>query len=99
MRALSEMELEVGKHKAKLSLDDAATKIQLAFKVCLDRKRLSKCVFKLILFRNLVEKRAHNVDIITYKAFEKMLKYKIEGLVEVAPKRISTAEIQGQRIT
>jgi hypothetical protein len=41
----------------------------------------------------LVEKRAHNVDIITYKAFEKLLKYKQEGLVEVAPKRISTAEI------
>jgi len=28
MKALSEMELEVNKHKEKLSLDDAALKIQ-----------------------------------------------------------------------
>jgi hypothetical protein len=39
MQALSEMENEVNKHKEKLSLDDAAFRIQRAFKICLNRKR------------------------------------------------------------
>ena len=59
---------------------------------------MSKCVYKLILFRNIVESKAHKEDILTYKAFEKMLKFRPVGFV-IPPKRISTAEIQGHRIT
>jgi hypothetical protein len=52
----------------------------------------------LILFRNIVETKAHKEDIITYKAFEKMLKFKPVGF-DIPAKRVSTAEIQGHRIT
>ena len=88
------MESAVIRHKDSRNIDDVVIKLQRAFRICMNRDRFRRNFYKLVLFRNIVEVKMHREEIVVYKAFERLVRNS-----RPSAKRISTAEINGVRMT
>ena len=74
LAALNEMEQAVA-HRKQLSvgIDEAALRIQRATRNMLSRLRFRNCLYKLIIFKNIVENKVHKEKMSMLFAFEQLI--------------------------
>jgi hypothetical protein len=74
MAALNEMEKAVAQRKQlSVGIDEAAERIQRAARSMLSRLRFRNCLYKLIIFKNIVENKAHKEKLSMLFAFEQLI--------------------------
>jgi len=74
MAALNEMEKAVAQRKQlSVGIDEAAVRIQRAARSMLCRLRFRNCLYKLIIFKNIVENKVHKEKLSALFAFEQLI--------------------------
>lgn len=66
------MELAVFNHKSKYAKEDSAIKIQNMIRLFLNRRRFKRNLFKLLVFKNIVEAKLHRENMRVYQAFQRL---------------------------
>ena len=64
------MENAVAKQRRKLDVDEAVEKIQSSFRAFNSRRHFKRSLYKLMIFKNIVDTKVHKIEMGVYRAFE-----------------------------
>ena len=60
----------MSKQKQKYAKEDSVVKIQNQYRVYLSRRKFKRSLYKLMIFKNIIDTRIHKEDMKLYRAFE-----------------------------
>lgn len=60
----------MSKQKQKYAKEDSVVKIQNQYRVYLRRRKFKRSLYKLMIFKNIIDTRVHKEDMKLYRAFE-----------------------------
>jgi hypothetical protein len=74
MNVLADMETAITQHKARsIGIDESAERIQRAARKMIARIRFRTALYKLIIFRNIIENKMHKEKMAKLFAFEQLI--------------------------